>query len=137
MSDDAAPPPSIDWDLKKFEYDQVKTLFDYTKFHIGLYLTLGGALVAAIGAKTPVVFDAPTMWIAVILIGIAGMAGGIVASSLPEAPTLDGFFQNFTGPWGLQLLKGKWWTHLEHTAFWAGIITAGIAVGYPKGLHFF
>ena len=44
MSDETAPPPSIDWDSKKFEYDRVKTLFDYTKFHIGLYLTLGGAL---------------------------------------------------------------------------------------------
>lgn len=113
---------------RTYEYDRVKTLYDYTKFHIGLYLTLGTILVAGIGAKTPVAFDHRLMWAAVVFIGFAGVAGGIVASTLPECPTLNAFFQSRTGPWKCKILRGRHWTYVEHTSFWIGIALAGISV---------
>src|ERR1051325_6952826 len=36
---------------EKAHLEQVKLLFDYTKFHIGLYTTLAGVLIAALGAS--------------------------------------------------------------------------------------
>jgi len=57
MSEQAAAQVTVDQNaLRSFEYGKVQTLYDYTKFHIGLYLTPGTLLVAAIGAKTPFSF---------------------------------------------------------------------------------
>jgi len=75
-------------------YDQVKTLYDYTKFHIGLYLTLGTVLAAALSAKeSPVHLWHPAIWAAVGFIALAGMAGGIVASTLPGCRSLREFHE--------------------------------------------
>jgi hypothetical protein len=110
-------------------YDQVKTLYDYTKFHIGLYLTLGTVLAAALSAKeSPVHLWHPAIWAAVGFIALAGMAGGIVASTLPGCRSLREFHEKPIGPWELKLFTGKTWTRIEHTSFWLGIIAGVISI---------
>jgi hypothetical protein len=77
--------------LRTFEYDRVKTLFDYTKFHIGLYLTIGTLLVGVVGTKAPIAFRHWLLWLAVFFIGLAGFAGGMIASTLPYCKSLSTF----------------------------------------------
>jgi hypothetical protein len=112
------------------DYERVKLLFDYTKFHIGLYLTLGGILVTAVGLKdNPIQFWAPSLWMAIISMTVAGFAGGMVASTLAECENLQTFMQQKTGPWECKLLTGRWWTRIEHTAFWIAIVCGLASVG--------
>jgi hypothetical protein len=65
--------------------EQLKLLFDYTKFHIGLYTTLGGALIAGLSSQ----FAHDSQWCrlfigaSLISLFVAGLAAGIVAASLP------------------------------------------------------
>jgi len=64
------------------------------------------------------------LWGAIVLIGIAGLAGGIIASTLPHEDSLKHFWETPTGPFGCPLLRGEYWTYVEHTAFWIGIVLA-------------
>ena len=62
------------------------------------------------------------------------MAGGIIASTLPESDSLPRFFALRTGPWGWKLLSGRAWTMVEHTAFWVGLIVGLTAFLIPEVL---
>ena len=64
--------------------EQIKLLFDYTKFHIGLYTTLAGALVAALGSSFAEDVISWALGLGILLIALAGLCGGVVASSLPD-----------------------------------------------------
>jgi hypothetical protein len=108
------------------EYEQVKLLYDYTKFHIGIYVTLGTILIAALNAYV-LKYWAPALWLGIACIGVAGLAGGVIASTLPERTSLkdqtDGFFKKKTGFWGIEPWSGRAWTRIEHAAFWLGIVS--------------
>ena len=106
----------------QIEFDKVKLLFDYTKFHILLYTTLAALLLAVADLENvkPEI-HAGLIWSAILSIGIAGLAGGIIASSLPHENALSEFWTRKTGPFGLEILQGKYWTFVEHTAFWVGL----------------
>jgi hypothetical protein len=114
------------------DYEKVKTLFDYTKFHIGLYTTIGAILVAAIGTKA-IPFRPLALWTCIILIGVAGFAGGVVASTLPGCNSLTQFLKDPVGPWDIKLFScsGQTWTRIEHTAFWLAIIVGLISFASP------
>ena len=117
------------------ELEKAKMLFDYTKFHIGIYTTLGTILVSAFavfGKNLDHNWIWWPLWVGIALIGIAGLSGGVIATRLPECDTLDIFFKEPTGFWGMEFFKGKTWTRIEHTAFWFGIliITISFAVGH-------
>ena len=116
----------------------LELLFDYTKFHIGLYLTLAGAYItiASVKANERLVVDLKLrwMWLAMIAFMVAGLAGGIIASSITQcigAPkeaceSAATFLEQPTGPWGpsFYMAKGRTWTWIEHTSFWVGLIFA-------------
>src|SRR5262249_11047240 len=112
-------------DLKSLEL-----LFDYTKFHIGVYLTLAAAYVAVatvkVGEKLLVEVNRTCLWIAVIAIAIAGLAGGVIASSITQCECMSAakFLEQDIGPWSLRFWSAKTWTYIEHTSFWVGIIFA-------------
>jgi len=110
----------------------LELLFDYTKFHIGLYLTLTASYIAATSVKVHesllLKIDARLFWPAVICFMVAGLAGGIVASSITQthARSSGQFLEENIGPWEIKWLhfKTRYWTWIEHTAFW---ISLGIA----------
>ena len=66
----------------------LELLFDYTKFHIGLYLTLTAAYVTVVTAKIgdkPILALVPEFfWLAVVAFMVAGLSGGVIASSITQ-----------------------------------------------------
>ena len=90
--------------------DQLKQLFDYTKFHIGMYTTLIAGIIGVFanetlkGAYSGMV---PYIKVSILLFLVAGAAGGLVASSILFSKPLmsslmhllvlgsSGFFQQF------------------------------------------
>jgi hypothetical protein len=80
--------PELAWEVikeKDLEFERLKLLFDYTKFHIGLYTTVAtifGGLIAA-SDTVPFTFYPQLLFASVICICIAGIAGGTIASSIP------------------------------------------------------
>lgn len=111
----------------------LELLFEYTKWHIGIYLTLTGAYLTAAFANfsgRPVLsFNLYLLWPAILFTMIAGLAGGVIASSLTQWCEGGGsrdFLQAQIGPWEWKRLHfpAKAWTYVEHTAFWIGLIAA-------------
>lgn len=106
--------------------EQLKQLFDYTKFHIGMYTTLVAAIIGVFAnssLNTQYSNLIPFVKVTVILFGIAGAAGGLVASSIPFFTSFDAFSKAKLGPWSLQIIPSVWCMHVEHTAFWVGCLT--------------
>lgn len=107
---------------------RLELLFDYTKFHIGVYLTLTAAYItlatSKVGDKLPNL-NQKFVWPAVVLIIIAGFAGGVITSSLTQTPsaTVEDFLEEKTGPWNIKRIPGKIFIYIEHTSFWLGIIS--------------
>jgi hypothetical protein len=111
--------------------DQLKQLMDYTKFHIGMYTTLCTVLIAILGldmVKPSAVDLHPYLFGTLLCFAVAGMFGGLVGSSLPYFKTFEEFSQAKLGPWKLKLIPALVCTHLEHTAFWLGIIVVLIGL---------
>jgi hypothetical protein len=110
---------------------QLDRLYDYTKFHIGLYTTvLGGAV--AILISDPFKGLAP-IWSGLILaaalfFAFAGLFGGIVAASTPNAPSYKSFMQTPTGPFGKPIAKPEKWIQAEHVSFWFGVFLVLVAL---------
>jgi hypothetical protein len=113
------------------DYDRIKLLFDYTKWHIGIYTTLGTLMVTIIGWERLTLY-VPLLWLSLSFIGLAGLSGGVIASTLPECDTLEEFFRSPTGFWGLHWLSGRTWTRIEHTAFWMGVLAGVAAFALPQ-----
>ena len=118
-------------------FEQVKLLFDYTKFHIGVYTTIATILVAVINTEwgKSLQLSKPLVWTAIILIAVAGVAGGTIASSLPHYDTLDCFMSSWIGPYRFTLMTGEVWTYVEHTSFWfaAAAIVSAFGLAAHKG----
>jgi hypothetical protein len=108
------------------ELEKLKLLFDYTKFHIGLYTTVAtifGGLIAASG-NLPFKFNTTLLFAAVICICIAGWAGGTIASSIPAHGGYTEFWKSQIGPFRFKGPKAEYWTYLEHIAFWVAVLLA-------------
>jgi hypothetical protein len=109
----------------KMKSVQVKLLYDYTKFHIGLYAGLITAVTAVLElAKTKEVPVKPgiigCLGATLLFLVIAGMAGGIIGStiSLNSDAVLN---DERIGLFKLCLFKARTWANIEHWSFWAGI----------------
>jgi hypothetical protein len=113
---------------------QIKLLFEYTKFHIGLYATLIAALMGLMkfGAQRVPTNLIPYLKFTLICFVIAGAAGGVIAStiSVDYCPLVR---NEPIGPFGTCLLRYRWWALIEHLAFWVGILAS--VVGFLKGPH--
>jgi hypothetical protein len=103
-------------------------LLDYTKFHIGIYLSIGGGLMALLGSKEIAyvrdLIGSPWALLGgLICMGIAGMAGGVIASSCTQFVDFDTFWTGKVkqGPYKFKWMTGQAWAFLEHSAFWIGI----------------
>jgi hypothetical protein len=104
--------------------EQLKLLFDYTKFHIGLYATLvTGTIAVATFTKTGQAFGT----LLKLMVGcflLAGLAGGVVASHIPHVSNFETFTETNIGFWDINIMKPGAWERLEHLAFWVGIAVA-------------
>ena len=71
-------------ETQKVEFEYLKQLYDYTKFHIGLYTGVVTVLVTL--AKSDFISSSmkvqSLIWLGIVFIGLAGLAGGVVASTL-------------------------------------------------------
>ncbi len=136
-------------EILKADLKSLELLFDYTKFHIGVYLTLASSFITVASLKRGDDFALPTrrglVILAMLLFMLAGLAGGVIVSEITQCYGIDRsppvkrctstreFLAADMGPWdGTALsLKGRQWTYVEHTAFWAGLLSALGAFLFP------
>lgn len=111
---------------------QLRMLFDYTVFHIGLYTTLVSALFALMTfghAHRRVMHTVCYLKVTVACFLVAGAAGGAIASNIPNYRDFGEFCGAELSVFGLPpLLQYSWLAHIEHGAFWVGIIIAAIGL---------
>ena len=112
----------------------LELLFDYTKFHIGLYLAIGTAYVtvASIKIGDKLLLEIGWCWAgpAVGCFALAGLAGGVIASSITQTAARDSreFLREKIGPWNWRIVEARKWTWVEHTSFWAGLVLAFLSL---------
>lgn len=115
------------------DLEQLKLLFDYTKFHIGLYTSVATVFGGAIAARQTAGFEfsSALLMLAITFICIAGLAGGIIASSLTRWRGYSAFWSksNRIGPFNTHWMTVENWSFVEHTSFWLAIACAVAAIG--------
>ena len=107
--------------------EQLKTLFDYTKFHIGMYTALIAGIVGIFSVdstKTLFLSMIPFLCVSAFLFLLSGMAAGLIASSSPYYKTFDAFMNAKIGPWNKTIFTARTCTHIEHLLFWLGCTSA-------------
>ena len=106
---------------------KLERLYDYTKFHIGIYLSVAAGLVTIVSLASKVdqahflaqLIGSPLSFvISTVSMFVAGIAGAVVASTCTECDTYNDLWNKKQGPFGLKLMTGKNWVRLEHTSFW-------------------
>ncbi len=109
--------------------DQLKLLFDYSKFQIGLYTTVAIIFAAAI-AFQPVMFKLHRgfLGVAVILICLAGMAAGIIASRCAHFTSWSALWTAKIGPFRWNCLQAEYWTYVQHACFGLALAAAVLSV---------
>jgi hypothetical protein len=123
----------------------LEMLYDYTKFHIGVYLTLTGSYITIASIKVgegtnKAIQFLPTnprlMVVAVALFLLAGVAAGIIVISITQfvGGSSTDFLKTQIGPWNAQRFhcRGTTWTYIEHTSFWIGLLFAVASVFVPR-----
>jgi hypothetical protein len=136
-----ASPPPLHQDGRPAEDKRLERLYDYTKFHIGIYLSAAGGIAALLASKdadwiiSKFVGNHTLLYLAFVFLFIAGMCGGMVATSITESLTFDEFWIKDHHPGKLQSLKatGKTWVHREHRFFWLSLLAlaAALLVRHP------
>jgi heme A synthase len=118
------------------EDPQLKMLFDYTVFHIGLYVSLVTALLAAMNfhesQKRYLLLLVPLG----LLVG-AGACGGIVGSSISnytkysesDPAKSPGFMESTYESFGVNTTFRKWVTY-EHRFFWSAVVAAVVVFAW-------
>lgn len=114
--------------------DPIEYLYDYTKFHIGLYFTVSGGILVALSTdaiRTSLNrYEKCIIFIALVALVVAGMAASLVASSIPrwtidrnDTLPFDKLGQQVIGPWFVDTLtNARLAIAVEHTAFWIAVL---------------
>ncbi|MFZ0419116.1 MAG: hypothetical protein WAM04_13540 [Candidatus Sulfotelmatobacter sp.] len=111
---------------------RLSTLFTYTTFHIGLYATLTSGLFLVIGythehlSQSQLLLLPYAKWTAVFIL-LAGAAGGVVASNIPNYETFKDFAEDRLNVFGVPTAEYYIWAHIEHASFWAAVSIAAYA----------
>ena len=114
--------------------DNRELLMTYTVFHIGVYITLAAAILAAQELRSTLTH--PIMRASMAAFIIAGMCGAVIASNLPDSKDWAEFSTKKMGPWGLGIAPYGTWATIEHLAFWAGVLVpVAIAITWPGALN--
>ena len=111
--------------------EKLGRLYDYTKFHIGLYATLVTGLLAlmSIGAGSlSSAYRLPVILMAVLFL-LAGACGGIVSVNTFRHSSYRGLMRAQAVAYGKPL---RWtverYAQWEHRFFWAGIVVGLLSV---------
>ena len=121
------------------EDKQLARLYDYTKFHIGIYLSFAAGISALLGTEKAgwfvsklVAANTGPLYASLAFMVLAGMCGGVVASSTIECRTFADFWAKPQGPQSIRFLRcqGKFWAMLEHLFFWLSLLLLAYAVAY-------
>ena len=121
------------------QYDKLKLLSDYTKFHIGLYTGVVAAFlgIAKLGEANFSSAHMMLLFVSIICICLAGGCGGVVASNIAELETASFrvFWNRPIGILNLNITKMRTeqWSQYEHVFFWFGVIL-GL---FNFGMYFF
>ena len=124
------------------EDKQLARLYDYTKFHIGIYLSTAAGIAALLGAEHAGWFlsefvepNRRELYAALAFMIMAGGCGGVVASSTIECKTFNQFWNADHGPAGPGWLKmeGRKWAAYEHRCFWLSLLLLAVTVAYGFG----
>ncbi len=106
-----------------------KTLFDYTKFHIGLYTTLVSLVFVLMGidalAECAVKIIRYPLALGILLIAGAGACGGLIATHIPirkKQSFSEFLFEEKVGWHGKEKFFVKRVIHAEHHFFWAAVL---------------
>ncbi len=114
------------------EDKRLERLYDYTKFHIGIYLSAAAGLTGLLGSivnqsNGQFLFDLvgapPLLALALVFMVLAGACGGVVATSITESETFDDFWTRKQGPaWWRTGPVGATWVAAEHICFWLSLL---------------
>jgi hypothetical protein len=120
------------------EDKQLERLYDYTKFHIGIYLSAAGGLAAFVGAAAEgkekptylatLIGSPSALVLSFALMVLAGIAGAVVATSTIESTSYKDFLKNKHGAYGVEPFCGKTWVTLEHAFFWLSLFALGFGI---------
>ena len=111
--------------------EQLKLLMDYTTFHIGLYVSLTTALLSFLTFSPKSIRRNlyPYMVATLVCFVVAGMLGGIIASTIPRYKDYGTFSTEPLGPLGLEVLGDyKVVADWEHRFFWLGILIVIVGI---------
>jgi len=134
LANEVNPVSSVD---SRRGLEQLKLLFAYSKFDIGLYTAVAITFAGAIAFEPPVFrFHRGLLGLAVFFICLAGMAAGIIASHCPQFTNWSDLWQTKIGPFLWRSLKGEYWAYLQHICFGIALVAAVLSVlgGYIKWL---
>lgn len=118
--------------------EQLQLLFDYTKFHIGIYVALLAAIIGVLGkqdVRDNFRFMVPWLLTASVFLLVAGGAGALVGSSIPFFSSFEEFSKAKLGPWKWKFIKGVACTSVEHTAFWLAVFVTLVGL-FVKALGY-
>jgi hypothetical protein len=116
---------------------RLERLYDYTKFHIGIYILAASTMITLAATRgTSRFLDAlirhqTLLLLAIAALAMAGMAGGIIISSTAVASAFDKVWDEKIGPWGTRVVRGKSWAIIEHLMFWASALLFAAAALWP------
>ena len=115
------------------EDKQLERLYDYTKFHIGIYLGAAAGLLTLISTAsaggsqqsflTSLIGCRWCLAASLLLLLFAGGAGAVVATSTIACTTYDEFATQPQGALGIKAFKGTTWESIEHRCFWLSLGT--------------
>lgn len=107
------------------EFERLQLLFEYTKFHVGLYATLTVGLAALLQLSDKRVSTDYTVValvaVTVLLWVCAGFCGGVIASSINRFDSIRSFRSRPIGPGRRPRGTGLTWEKWEHRLFWVGV----------------
>jgi hypothetical protein len=122
----------------KIEDRRLERLYDYTKFHIGIYLSAAGGLAALISTaaessekKTYIDSLIGIHWalaFSFAFMTLAGIAGAVVATATINSETYNDFLTEKHGAYGLKLFSGRRWVGIEHSCFWLSLVFLGVGI---------
>jgi hypothetical protein len=108
---------------------QLQLLFDYSKFQICLYTTIAIIFAAAIAFEpTGFKIHRGLLSLAVVFIGMAGTAAGIVASRCVYFTSWRELWTAKIGPFRWNCLRGEHWTYVQHVCFGIALAAALLSV---------